>query len=166
MMLDANRQKSLSNRPVGVAPICHRGGDASVTQGRRQCHPNTTSETKPDRTETPVSPKIPPLGEAQEALNYYKSMASQHGWSVAENLTGMRTQKIRQRVKSVDGLSGWCDVIDRIPKSRFLMGKVEGRDGRAFKMHLDFVLQESSFTKLREGFYDDPDPTPSKFRPL
>ena len=24
-------------------------------------------------------------------------------------------------------------------------------------MHLDFVLQESSFTKLREGFYDDPD---------
>ena len=57
-------------------------------------------------------------------------------------------------------------MIDRILKSRFLMGKVEGRDGRRFKMHLDFLLQESSFTKLREGFYDDPDAAAPIFRPL
>ena len=100
------------------------------------------------------------------AFNYYNGKAAEHGWSKADILTTTRANKIRVRVRDADGLTGWCDVIDRIPKSRFLMGKVEGRDGRRFKMHLDFVLQESSFTKLREGFYDDPEPTVSKFQPL
>ena len=100
------------------------------------------------------------------AFNYYKRRAGENGWKGADILTASRQRKIKTRLNDVNGLPGWCDVIDRIPKSRFLMGKVEGRDGRCFRMHLDFVLQESSFTKLREGFYDDPDSATAKFRPL
>ena len=74
---------------------------------------------------------------------------------------------MRARLQIVaHGLSGWCDALDRIPRSRFLMGKVEGSDGRRFKMHLDFLLQETSFTRLCEGVYDDPEPAKPKFRAL
>ena len=123
--------------------------------------PNTEKEK-----ETPISPTDINITHIKAAFNYYNRRAGENGWSKADTLTTSRHIKIRVRVKDVGGVSGWCDVIDRIPKSRFLMGKIESRDGYRFKMHLDFLLQESSFTKLREGFYDDPDAATPKFRPL
>ena len=122
---------------------------------------NLLEESK--EKDTPPPPKDP---DGAQAFHYYNSKAVQHGWRKADTLTAMRAQKIRQRLNSVGGATGWRAALDLIPKSRFLMGKAEGRDGRRFKMHLDFLLQESSFTKLREGFYNDPEPTVSKFRPL
>ena len=131
---------------------------------RHSAHPiekNLEEESKEKK-----SPSSPQSDLVRLAFDYYNAKAIQNGWRKADLLNGPRRQKIRKRLKDAGDIIGWWAVIDRIEKSRFLMGKIEGRDGRAFKMHLDFVLQESSFTKLREGFYDDPDPATPKFRPL
>ena len=66
------------------------------------------------------------------------------------------------RIRDAGGYPEWCRIIEKVPRSRYLTGKTKER----FMAHFNFVLQESSFTKLREGVYDDPEQAAPKFTPL
>jgi hypothetical protein len=57
---------------------------------------------------------------------------------------------------AVDGkdiLSWWAEFFDHIAKSRFLTGKVNSKDGRAFTADLEWILKPSNFAKIIEGKY-------------
>jgi uncharacterized protein YdaU (DUF1376 family) len=57
---------------------------------------------------------------------------------------------------AVDGkdiLSWWSEFFDHIAKSRFLTGKVNSKDGRAFTADLEWILKPSNFAKIIEGKY-------------
>jgi hypothetical protein len=50
-------------------------------------------------------------------------------------------------------LDWFNDFFGHIQKSRFLVGKVNGKDGRAFAADLEWILKPSNFAKIIEGKY-------------
>lgn len=56
-------------------------------------------------------------------------------------------------IDSNDVLSWWAEFFKHIGQSRFLVGKVNGKDGRAFTADLEWILKPSNFAKIVEGKY-------------
>ena len=50
-------------------------------------------------------------------------------------------------------LNWWSDFFQHIGKSKFLTGKVNSKDGRAFTADLEWILKPSNFAKIVEGKY-------------
>ena len=50
-------------------------------------------------------------------------------------------------------LDWWGDFFQHINKSKFLTGKVNSKDGRAFAADLEWILKPSNFVKIVEGKY-------------
>ena len=58
--------------------------------------------------------------------------------------------------KSIDTthvLNWWGEFFQHIGKSKFLTGKVNSKDGRAFTADLEWILKPSNFAKIVEGKY-------------
>lgn len=118
------------------------------------------SQTSPEKEKSPEPPKektIPPsarvdFGSDQEKLAFdaYNDAASECGLSRAQALTADRRRKITARLSECGGLPGWQDALGKIRGSPFLRGD----NDRGWKASLDFLLQQSSFTRLMEGTYD------------
>jgi hypothetical protein len=95
------------------------------------------------------------LGEHAEnddvklAFEDWNTVAVQIGLPQAASLTDKRKSALRQRLKECGGREGWRDALALVANSPFLMGE----NNSGFTATLDFVLQASSFTKLREGNY-------------
>lgn len=88
-----------------------------------------------------------------EAIDAYNLRADANGWGVCQKITKARRSKLKARLESCDGFSGWSAALDAVERSDFLMGRVNSGRG-AFRVSIDFMLQESSFTKIMEGFYE------------
>ena len=89
-----------------------------------------------------------------EAIEAYNRVAGECGWTKATGLTKTRKGKLEARLKQSEGLAGWVRALEAAARSRFLMGMVKPNQGhKQFRMSLDFLLQESSFQKILEGFY-------------
>lgn len=92
------------------------------------------------------------------AVEAYNCVAKELGWPIAQTLTEIRRKKLVGRLRECGGLEGWRMAMEKARVSRFLKGET-GRD----RVHanwtpgFDFFLQQSSFTKLMEGHYDDRD---------
>ena len=56
-------------------------------------------------------------------------------------------------IQTEDVLSWWEDFFKHISHSKFLTGKVNGKDGRAFTADLEWILKPSNFAKIVEGKY-------------
>jgi len=52
-----------------------------------------------------------------------------------------------------DVLNWWGQFFQSVSKSRFLTGRVNGKDGRAFVADLEWLLKPSNFAKIVEGKY-------------
>lgn len=76
-----------------------------------------------------------------------KSYLRQRWREVAEDLS--KTQK----VNSENILNWFAEFFDHIGKSKFLTGKVNSKDGRAFVADLEWILKPSNFAKIIEGKY-------------
>jgi hypothetical protein len=50
-------------------------------------------------------------------------------------------------------LDWFSDFFAHINKSKFLIGKVNGKDGRSFTADLEWILKPSNFAKIVEGKY-------------
>jgi hypothetical protein len=90
------------------------------------------------------------------ALQAYNRIAERLDWPQAQLLTGARKARLAQRLAECGGLAGWHAAMARARASPFLRGD-GGRDRNHEKWRpdLDFFLQQSSFTRLMEGKYDD-----------
>lgn len=95
--------------------------------------------------------------EIQMAFSAFNRAAEQAGIPIAQHLTETRRKKFRQRLRECGGLDGWTAALEKLKASDFMRGK----NDRGWRADLDFILQEKSFTRLLEGFYDN-QPTKGK----
>jgi hypothetical protein len=58
-----------------------------------------------------------------------------------------------KQVEANDVLGWWADFFQHIGKSKFLTGKVNSRDGRAFLADLEWIIKPTNFAKIIEGKY-------------
>lgn len=58
-----------------------------------------------------------------------------------------------KKIKTDDVLIWWSDFFQHIGYSKFLTGKINGKDGRAFTADLEWILKPSNFAKIVEGKY-------------
>jgi uncharacterized protein YdaU (DUF1376 family) len=58
-----------------------------------------------------------------------------------------------QDITASDVLNWWGEFFQSVGKSRFLTGKVNSKDGRAFVADLEWILKPSNFAKIVEGKY-------------
>lgn len=86
----------------------------------------------------------------EAAFQDWNTLADHAGLPKATTLNVKRKAALRQRLKECGGREGWQDALRLIRQSAFLMGENDS----GFTATLDFVLQASSFTKLREGNYN------------
>jgi uncharacterized protein YdaU (DUF1376 family) len=58
-----------------------------------------------------------------------------------------------QNITASDVLNWWGEFFQSVGKSRFLTGRVNSKDGRAFVADLEWLLKPSNFAKIVEGKY-------------
>jgi len=58
-----------------------------------------------------------------------------------------------QDITASDVLNWWSEFFQSVGKSRFLTGRVNSKDGRAFVADLEWILKPSNFAKIVEGKY-------------
>lgn len=85
----------------------------------------------------------------QDAFDLWNQVAKECGLPIAKTI-GKRKSKLINRLNDCGGIDGWKDALNAVRKSPYLKGDVNG-----FRASLDFMLQESSFTKVIEGNYDN-----------
>lgn len=94
----------------------------------------------------------------EEAISAYNELADEIGLPKAQRFTESRRTALRLRLEECGGLEGWAVALAKIRGSPFLRGE----NDRGWRASLDFMLRQSSFTKIMEGAYDrpaTPDPT-------
>jgi len=121
-------------------------GDARERE-RVRTREESKKEVKPNGAHAPGPPVPDPCMVAVEAWN---ALASDLGLSVVQRLTDPRKRSLRARLGECGGIDGWHAALARVRASPFLLGQT----GKAWKVSFDFLLQQSSFTKLMEGVYD------------
>ena len=58
-----------------------------------------------------------------------------------------------EQIETAHVLNWWGEFSQHIGKSKFLTGKVNSKDGRAFTADLEWILKPSNFAKIIEGKY-------------
>jgi hypothetical protein len=128
---------------------------ADVCQGNNQ----TSKKGKEAQQKEGLTSAEGKLGEpelvllAKQALSAYNERAEKLGLPIAARLNKFR-MRIVNRVEEAGGMEAFIKALDNIEKSPFLLGHT-ARDG--WRATFDFICQETSFTRLMEGFY-----TPAK----
>lgn len=76
------------------------------------------------------------------------------GLQPARGLSSSRLAAIARLVEEMPNQQDWVDYFSKVGKSKFLTGKVPGKNGGdPFRANLDFVLHQGNFLKIVEGFY-------------
>jgi uncharacterized protein YdaU (DUF1376 family) len=103
-----------------------------------------SAPTKPDNS------KI----EINQAFEAYNLAAQENDWAVCQKISKARTSQMKARLKDCGGIDGFMACLEKCKASDFLQGRVGGSNG-AFQLGIDFILRDSSFTKIMEGNYDN-----------
>lgn len=115
--------------------------DAMQTDMLDECYP----KPKPYRD---TSNEVSVISLAIDKYNY---VAEGVGWPRCQKANASRTSKLKKRLKECGGIDGWQAALTKASESDFLCN----RTSAGFTASIDFLLQESSFTKLMEGNYDN-----------
>lgn len=109
------------------------------------------TKNSPDGEQKTAAPVVfPDLEDLDFALDAYNQVAAGAGMPKVLKLTESRKAKLRRRLIDCGSLDTWYDVCRQLQKASFL----HGENDRGWRADFDFLLQESSFNRLREGFYD------------
>jgi hypothetical protein len=87
----------------------------------------------------------------ENAVEIYNSACTETGWPKVQKITDTRRKHLLARLKDCGGLEGWRAAIDRARQSDFLCGRTNSGWTGSF----DFLTNQSNFTKLNEGNYDN-----------
>lgn len=139
----------------GGAPVSEPVADA---QSDPSPAGSSQTSTPPIQTSAPQTPPeefdlIPlALDQRPEALavKAYNAMAERAGLAQVQKLHDTRKAKLLARLKDCGGLEGWAEALRKVKASPFLTGQ----NDRGWRADFDFLMRESSFTKLMEGAYD------------
>lgn len=86
-----------------------------------------------------------------QAIEDYNLFALEVGWPRCQKTNSTRSSKLKKRLKDCGGIDGWNAALTKASESDFLCNRTSAN----FTASIDFLLQESSFTKLMEGNYDN-----------
>ena len=156
---EKSAKRSTAGRAGGHAKAL-KDNEAHLANAMRM--PQHLSEPEPDITisdEIAIQPPVP-ADAISEAVHAYNDAADRSGWTRMAKLTPARRSALRGRLKDVGGVEGWKAAIARAEASDFICGRVVGSRG-PFKCSFDFLCQQSSFTRLMEGQYDNRPQQPS-----
>jgi hypothetical protein len=152
-MSNAERQKRWRERNKGTVTD-HNGTGVTDRNNVEETRLDKIRLDKIREVEVVALRAPPPPLDVQEAFEEYNKVARHHHLSEASILTSSRKSKLRARMETCGGLAGWVTALERLSRSAFL----KGANDRGFRADLDFMLQEKSFNRLMEGFYDDKQP--------
>lgn len=126
--------------------------------------PVAKRDTPCRKTQSPPVAKCAPLNlvsnnlviepveaNASLAFSIFNEFADQCGWKKCQKESKPRIAKMKARLKDCGGIDGWRGAMEKAAASDFLCN----RASKSFSATIDFILQESSFTKLMEGNYDN-----------
>lgn len=91
-----------------------------------------------------------PPSDIVKAFTMFNEAAERCGIPKAQRLNKTREGRLAARLRDIGGLEGWAGALAKMEESDFCTGRKTD-----FKASLDFILQDSSFTKLMEGNYDN-----------
>lgn len=92
--------------------------------------------------------------EINQAFEAYNLAASENDWAVCQKISKARNSQMKARLKDCGGIDGFMACLEKCKASDFLQGRVGGSNG-TFQLGIDFILRDSSFTKIMEGNYDN-----------
>lgn len=142
------------NSPPNSPPKAYpQGGDQAQD---RTGHVQDKIDSTIGLDSLPASPRGATVSavEVQMAVSIYNETAKRAGLPPAMKISDARSAKLKARLKDAGGLEGWRAAMEIIEKSSFLTGGGE----KGWKADLDFILQEKSFTRLMEGYYEERKP--------
>ena len=141
-----------------------------ISSGYQDDLPETETERETKKETEIISP---PNGEPEPKIpdcdhQKVKDLYHQHLPTLrkVEVWNAARQGYLRQRWREVatelaqtkqidvnDVLAWWADFFKHIAQSKFLTGRVNSKDGRAFAADLEWILKPSNFAKIIEGKY-------------
>jgi uncharacterized protein YdaU (DUF1376 family) len=119
--------------------ICPPGGEPAVKDGLPDCQHQSVIDL--------YHQHLPTLRKV-EVWNAARQGYLRQRWrEVAAELAGNKT------IVAADVLNWWADFFQHVGKSKFLTGRIQHKDGRAFTADLEWILKPSNFAKIVEGKY-------------
>lgn len=116
---------------------------------------NKPSESKSGKSVCPPCPHEQILAAYHEALPELPRVKVWEGARKNHLLARWRERwKAGKYATQSDGLAYWTRLFRHVRTCDWLMGRVTGRDGRAFKASLGWIVRPENFAKLIEGRYD------------
>lgn len=106
---------------------------------------------KPPDDDDAVIPLFCDRSDEALAVRLWNFMAERHGLPVVLKMTDTRKRKLRARLKDCGGLEGWKVALEKVKATPGLRGE----NDRKWRADIDFLLQEKSWNRLTEGFYDN-----------
>lgn len=130
-----------------------RDHDAAASSTVAAREPVTATEAPVTPDDDPGPPPAclvrPPKPEDQ-ALTLWQEAARLEGWPAADFLNSTRRYRLQAILAICDGLDGWRTALDQARDAEFLRTP-EGKPQGWFD--LDWLLDETHFTRLMEGRY-------------
>ena len=141
-----------------------------ISSGYQDDLPETETERETKKETEIISPptgepesKIPDCKHTEVISLYHQHLPTLRKvevWNAARQ--GYLRQRWREvaeelskstEIDSSDVLGWWGDFFQHVGKSKFLTGRVNSKDGRAFTADLEWILKPSNFAKIVEGKY-------------
>jgi uncharacterized protein YdaU (DUF1376 family) len=134
-----NNQEPITINHKPDISICPPSGEPEIGNGLPKCNHQGVIDL--------YHKHLPTLRKVEVWNDARKGYLRQRWREVADELA--KTKEI-----GTQDILGWfAEFFDHIGTSRFLTGKVNSKDGRAFVADLEWILKPSNFAKIVEGKY-------------
>lgn len=147
-VFDGDLEAGKRGRPRKSRAIGSENSGNPFEKPQSQIADEPKGEPKLEPREGAIAPVV--RSETEQAFDAWNAFAEEHDKPPARAFTDQRRRALGARLKECGGLPGWLETLDAVKRSGFLMGSTPER----FSVDIDFVLQPSSFTKIREGKYE------------
>jgi len=139
----------------------HTRSRPQILEARKKEPPLKGVPPLPDETPDISLPAALDRTAVGAMVNAWNALAAECDLAAVQRVTAARRAKAKARLRDCGGLDGWAEALTKVRDSPFLRGD----NDRGWRADFDFLLQESSFTKLLEGKYtvmDRPNPGQAK----
>ena len=159
----------------GVGPLIDKGfflvASMALADSKQVATPEREAETEKETEKPSICPpngepkpkKLPECDHKAVIELYHQNLPTMRRVEVwNETRAGYLRQRWREvaaelaQANDIDAnnvLNWWGQFFQSLSKSRFLTGRVNGKDGRAFVADLEWILKPSNFAKIVEGKY-------------
>jgi uncharacterized protein YdaU (DUF1376 family) len=163
--IEQNHQEYIAELKAHHLPMMGTSSPHDATNNHKPITNNhiNTSICPPDGEPEPPVKKLPECDHKAVIELYHQHLPTMRRVEVwNETRAGYLRQRWREvaaelaqekNITASDVLNWWAEFFQSVGKSRFLTGRVNGKDGRAFVADLEWILKPSNFAKIVEGKY-------------